>query len=78
MQTAYSNVRVFTGKSVEINKAILVKEGIIEGLVNSSEIPSSYTVEDLQGNNIAPSLIDLQIYGGNGKMFSQETKITNC
>jgi N-acetylglucosamine-6-phosphate deacetylase len=75
MSIAYSNGKIFTGTKIEQDKALLVKNGKVEGLVGNKEIPAGYMVEDLQGNLLAPALIDLQIYGGNGKMFSQETSI---
>jgi N-acetylglucosamine-6-phosphate deacetylase len=72
MYRAFINGKIFTRSSIEKEKAILVSNGIIEAIVPRSEIPSHYIIEDLQGLNIAPSFIDLQIYGGNGKMFSHE------
>ncbi|HCN85259.1 MAG TPA: N-acetylglucosamine-6-phosphate deacetylase, partial [Sphingobacteriaceae bacterium] len=38
-------------------------------IVELSQIPSSAEIIDLQGQNIAPGLIDLQIYGAGRKMF---------
>lgn len=75
MGTAYFNGRIFDGSIFHEDKALLVKEGIVAGMVTNADIPSSYTKIDLKGNFLAPSLIDLQIYGGNGMMFSQETSI---
>lgn len=75
MPEAYSNGKIFTGSSIETQKALLVRNGLVEGLVNDKEIPSGYTLENLQGAILAPAFIDLQIYGGNGKMFSQETNL---
>ena len=72
MPTAFVNAKIFTGNNIETNKAILVNKGSIEALVNISDIPSNYIKEDLSRLNIAPAFIDLQIYGGNGLMFSHE------
>jgi len=72
MPIAYSNGRIFTGRTIEKKKALLVKNGIIEGIVKENDIPAEYTIEDLNENLLAPALIDMQIYGGNGKMFSEE------
>jgi N-acetylglucosamine-6-phosphate deacetylase len=73
MQIAYTNGTIFTGYAVERQKSLLVNKGKIEGIVGEKEIPEQYQVENLEGASIAPALIDLQIYGGNGKMFSQQT-----
>lgn len=72
MPGAIINAKIFTGSSIETDKAILVNNGLIENIVVPSKIPAGYTIEDLMGFNIASSFIDLQIYGGNGKMFSHE------
>ena len=72
MGVAITNAKIFTGNSIESGKAILTDHGRIKGLVPVDQIPNGYELDDLQGLNVAPSLIDLQIYGGNGKMFSHE------
>ena len=75
MQRAYINGKIFTGHSVETNKAILVDGETIAGLVNENEVPSHYKAQDLKEQNIAPAFIDLQIYGGNGRLFSAELSV---
>jgi N-acetylglucosamine-6-phosphate deacetylase len=72
MSTAITNAKIFTGTSIETNKAILINNGTIENIIPQTEVPLGYAIEDMKGLNIAPSFIDLQIYGGNGKMFSHE------
>ncbi|WP_276479499.1 N-acetylglucosamine-6-phosphate deacetylase [Paraflavitalea pollutisoli] len=72
MSIAYTNARIYTGQSVETGKAVLVNDGIIEDLVPDQAIPAHYSIKDLQGQQLAPAFMDLQIYGGNGKLFSQE------
>jgi N-acetylglucosamine-6-phosphate deacetylase len=72
MPIAIVNGKIFTGDTIETKKAILINNGTILDVVSTSEIPGNYVTEDLKGMNIAPALIDLQIYGGNGKMFSHE------
>lgn len=75
MFIAYTNARVFTGQSVELNKAVLVEAGVITGLVPVSAIPAHYEMRDLGGSNLAPAFIDLQLYGGKGRLFSQELNV---
>ena len=74
MRKAYTNGTIYTGKGVERNGTILTNGGIIEKIDNKAVSPE-YQVIDLQGLNIAPSFIDLQIYGGDKKMFSSELSI---
>jgi N-acetylglucosamine-6-phosphate deacetylase len=75
MLTAYTNAKVFTGRALEINKAVLTDNDIITGIVEANEIPSQYMQVDLKGLTMAPAFVDLQIYGGNGKLFSQELSV---
>lgn len=75
MSIAYTNARLFTGQSVETQKAVLVHDKQIVDIVPATEVPAHYTVQDLNGQNLAPAFIDLQIYGGNGKLFSQEISL---
>jgi N-acetylglucosamine-6-phosphate deacetylase len=68
--TAFTNAKIFTGENFEEGKAVLTDMGIITGIVDADSIPGGYTISDIGGHNLAPGFIDLQIYGGNGRMFS--------
>jgi N-acetylglucosamine-6-phosphate deacetylase len=75
MPTAYINGKILTGETFEEGKAVLTDMGIITEIVDIAQIPERYVRKDLGGNNVAPALIDLQIYGGNGTMFSDDLNI---
>jgi N-acetylglucosamine-6-phosphate deacetylase len=77
MITAYHNGRIFTGDEIVENKCILTENGIVLDIISNSEIPSDAILIDLKGNLIAPTLIDLQIYGGNGEMFGEYPSVKN-
>lgn len=72
MQTAYTNCKIFTGSHTEKDKAIWVKDNVVEKITDINLIPADYKIIDLQGINVAPAFVDLQIYGGKGKLFSAE------
>ncbi len=72
MKIAYTNCSIYTGIKKETGKAILVNNNITEGLINEKELPAGYAIKDLGKLNVAPAFIDLQIYGGDGKLFSAE------
>jgi N-acetylglucosamine-6-phosphate deacetylase len=72
---AYTNGTIYTGNTIEQEKAILVKDDTVLDIVPDADIPENFFRKNLRGKNIAPALIDLQIYGGNGKLFSQDTSI---
>jgi N-acetylglucosamine-6-phosphate deacetylase len=75
MYTAYTNGKIFTGESIENNKAVLTDNEVIVDIVNADAIPTQYRREDLNGFILAPAFIDMQIYGGNGKLFSHELTV---
>lgn len=75
MKQVLTNATIYTGKEILSGSAILINDGVIVGFVYDSDIPDDYELKDLQGTNIAPALIDLQIYGGNGHLFSADSSI---
>ncbi len=72
---AFHNAVVFDGTALHKNKAVLINEGKIVDLIATDAIPADAEKIDLKGNFLAPAFIDIQIYGGNGKMFSQDISI---
>ena len=57
------------------NAILLERNGKIIDVMRATDFPSEGNRIDLGGNYVAPALIDLQIYGGNGKMFSEDLSI---
>jgi N-acetylglucosamine-6-phosphate deacetylase len=72
MPTAFVSDKIFTGSKILNDIAVLVKDDEIIDVVPSSDIPQRYNIKDLGNHLMAPAFIDLQIYGGNGKLFSTE------
>ena len=70
--TAFIAREIFTGREIHTGKAVLVREGKITDIVPAADIPAGYRVRELPGYMLAPAFLDLQIYGGNGKLFSAE------
>lgn len=68
----FYNGTVFTGDRFINNVAVLVNKGSIEAVVPVAAIPANTDRYDLQGNFLVPACIDLQLYGGNGLLFSQD------
>lgn len=69
---AYTNARIFTGTELLDGFAVTAAKGKIESIVRNNELPSGIEKVDLGGHFLAPAFIDIQIYGGNGKLFSEE------
>jgi N-acetylglucosamine-6-phosphate deacetylase len=69
---AYINARIFTGETFLGDHAVIIENDIIVDVVPRKEIPVNAAIVDLPDKILAPAFIDLQIYGGNGKLFSNE------
>ena len=74
---AYYNGIIFNGTQLLNHRAVLADEGHIIGIVAEADIPSQAVKTDLAGNYIAPAFIDLQLYGGNGHLFSHDISLAS-
>jgi N-acetylglucosamine-6-phosphate deacetylase len=70
MKIAFTNARIFTGEAVLDGPAVLTEAGTVVGL--AAEVPDGYATADLRGLSLAPGLVDLQVYGGQGRLFTTE------
>ncbi|SFW72028.1 N-acetylglucosamine-6-phosphate deacetylase [Chitinophaga sancti] len=69
MLNAYSNCRIFTGDNWLEDHVVLSENGRITDIVTQRTIPPHAIIHDLNGADLVPAFIDLQIYGGNGRYF---------
>lgn len=69
---AFFNTTIFTGEEFLTGQAVLVKDGFIDSIIEEDTIPSDTELIDLNKNLLVPAFMDLQIYGGNGFLFSNE------
>lgn len=70
MLTAFTNATIFTGRETVTGKALLIEKGKILGVTDNSFSYSGTNVIDCSGKFISPGLLDLQIAGGGGYLFS--------
>ncbi len=70
MRQAFLADEIFTGNETLKGQVLLIENNIISGIVQPGSLPSDVPVEKFPGCFIAPAFIDLQLYGGNGKLFS--------
>jgi len=70
MQTAFVNGTIFTSKEKLTGKALIVEEDKIEAIVENNLVEKTTKKIDCKNLIISAGLIDLQIYGGGGYMFS--------
>jgi N-acetylglucosamine-6-phosphate deacetylase len=71
MRRAFVNGKIFTGNEFIHGKAVVVDNGVIHSIVPEMILDSSFERIDLGGNILAPAFMDIQVYGGNGKLFSE-------
>lgn len=72
MLTALTNAVFFTGEEEIKDKALLIENGKIKGWTAAVSIPTEARIIDQKGYSITAGLLDLQIYGGGGVMFSDD------
>ena len=70
MLTTLTNGIIYTGVETLTGKAIILNNDRIERIVNQESIPSDSEVINCEGKNISAGLIDLQIAGSGGYLFS--------
>jgi N-acetylglucosamine-6-phosphate deacetylase len=75
MKQAFLADEVFTGTVTLAAQAVLTENNMVTGILPSASLPSGYTVNKFPGCMIVPAFIDLQLYGGNGKLFSHSLDI---
>jgi N-acetylglucosamine-6-phosphate deacetylase len=69
---ALTNGVIYTGNNTFIHKALLIDGENISGVVDEKAIPVDYEKINVEGKNISPGLIDLQIYGTGDQLYSAE------
>ena len=67
---AFVGARVFDGESLHSGKALLLRSGLVEGLVDEAAIAPEVQRCELPGGIISPGFIDAQVNGGGGVMLN--------
>lgn len=64
------NSTIFSDNETIIGKSLIIEDDRIVAITDPASVSSDIQTVDCSGNNIAPGLIDLQIAGGGGYLFS--------
>lgn len=72
---ALINCDIFTGFEFVHNKALIIYENKIQGLVPISELNSDIEKIDLKNQTVAPGFIDIQVNGGGDVLFNDSPDV---
>jgi N-acetylglucosamine-6-phosphate deacetylase len=75
MKQAFLADEIYTGNEILKELVLLIDDHILTGILPFGSLPSAYSVEKFPGCFISPAFIDLQLYGGNGKLFSHSLDV---
>jgi len=76
---ALKNCQIFTSEEILNNKILVIEANKIARILDEEDIEDldnlfpEIQLVDLKGFNIAPALIDIQIYGGGGSLYNSKT-----
>ena len=62
---AFVGADIFDGSELHAHKAVLVGDGRVSGICDADDIPAAFL----------PGFVDLQVSGGGGVMFNDETTV---
>jgi N-acetylglucosamine-6-phosphate deacetylase len=69
---ALTNCKIYTGNDVLVDHAVIIKNELIETVCPLAELPEGIEIRDLNGANLSPGFIDLQLNGCGGVMLNDE------
>ena len=72
---AITGARIFDSAAWHDDAALLIEFGYVAGIVPASGIPANAERITLDGGMIAPGFIDLQVNGGGGILFNNDTSL---
>ncbi|HWV21620.1 MAG TPA: N-acetylglucosamine-6-phosphate deacetylase [Devosia sp.] len=72
---AITGARIFDSAAWHDDAALLIEFGYVAGIVPASGIPANAERVTLDGGMIAPGFIDLQVNGGGGILFNNDTSL---
>ncbi|MDX8348307.1 N-acetylglucosamine-6-phosphate deacetylase [Cognatiyoonia sp. IB215446] len=72
---AITGADIFDGRILHQGAALLLKGDVFESICAEEEIPSTYHRHRVDGGTIMPGFVDLQVNGGGGVMFNDDTSV---
>ncbi len=75
MPTALVGGRVFDGETTLSDRAVVIEDGRIAGLVDAADLPGGATPVALDGGLLAPGFVDVQVNGGGGVLLNDAPSV---
>ena len=72
---ALTNARILTEDGFRTGLAVLVENGRVAALLADADLPGDVQRHDLNGGCLVPGFIDLQVNGGGGVLFNNDTSV---
>lgn len=72
---ALVNARIFTGSAVLTDHCLIISDNKIYSVCKTQDLPQNIKTIDLNGANLAPGFIDLQLNGCGGVMFNDDISV---
>lgn len=72
---AITNARIFDGTTFHDSKSVIVRNGVVDAIIEDAALPKGLDVIDGQGQTLAPGLIDVQVNGGGGVLLNDQPTV---
>ncbi|MFA0568653.1 N-acetylglucosamine-6-phosphate deacetylase [Vibrio kagoshimensis] len=69
---ALSNCKIYTGSDILTDHAVIIENELIKSVCPVADLPKNIEIHDLNGANVSPGFIDLQLNGCGGVMLNDE------
>jgi len=75
-RTAFLGARIFDGEEWIEGGALLINDGVVEGVVAATDVPFGVGRHELDGGMLVPGFIDLQVNGGGGVLLNDDRSLS--